>query len=252
MGRLEGKVAFVTAAGGAIAGATARLFAAEGAAVACVDIVEENVEKTATDIKAAGGKAFAIVCDVTDEAAVKAAIDETVSAFGKLNVVFNAAAFTDPLLPLHELDVALWRKTFDVNITGMFIVTKYAIPHMKNAGSGSFINISSIYGARAAKKRPAYCSSKGAVRMLSKSVAIDYAEDNIRANSILPGPIETPRLLVANKNMDDVINRHRPHLPAARLGQPMEIAKTAVFLASDESSFMSGNDCFVDGAYNAI
>jgi NAD(P)-dependent dehydrogenase (short-subunit alcohol dehydrogenase family) len=252
MGRLEGKVAFVTAAGGAIAGATARLFAAEGAAVACVDIVEANVKKTAADIKAAGGKAIDIVCDVTDEDAVKSAIDETVSAFGKLNVVFNAAAFTDPLLPLHELDVALWRKTFDVNITGMFIVTKYAIPHMKNAGSGSFINISSIYGARAAKKRPAYCSSKGAVRMLSKSVAIDYAEDNIRANSILPGPIETPRLLVANKNMDDVINRHRPHLPAARLGQPMEIAKTAVFLASDESSFMSGNDCFVDGAYNAI
>ena len=252
MGRLEGKVAFVTAAGGAIAGATARLFAAEGAAVACVDIVEANVKKTASDIKAAGGKAIDIVCDVTDEDAVKTAIDETVSAFGKLNVVFNAAAFTDPLLPLHELDVALWRKTFDVNITGMFIVTKYAIPHMKNAGSGSFINISSIYGARAAKKRPAYCSSKGAVRMLSKSVAVDYAEDNIRANSILPGPIETPRLLVANKNMDDVINRHRPHLPAARLGQPMEIAKTAVFLASEESSFMSGNDCFVDGAYNAI
>jgi NAD(P)-dependent dehydrogenase (short-subunit alcohol dehydrogenase family) len=252
MGRLEGKVAFVTAAGGAIAGATARLFAAEGAAVACVDIVEENVKQTAADIEAAGGKAIAIVCDVTDEDAVKAAIDETVSAFGKLNVVFNAAAFTDPLLPLHELDVALWRKTFDVNITGMFIVTKYAIPHMKDAGSGSFINISSIYGARAAKKRPAYCSSKGAVRMLSKSVAVDYAEDNIRANSILPGPIETPRLLVANKNMDDVINRHRLHLPAARLGQPEEIAKTAVFLASDESSFMSGNDCFVDGAYNAI
>jgi NAD(P)-dependent dehydrogenase (short-subunit alcohol dehydrogenase family) len=252
MGRLEGKVAFVTAAGGAIAGATARLFATEGAAVACVDIVQENVKKTASDIEAAGGKAIAIVCDVTDEDAVKAAIDETVSAFGKLNVVFNAAAFTDPLLPLHELDVALWRKTFDVNITGMFIVTKYAIPHMKDAGSGSFINISSIYGARAAKKRPAYCSSKGAVRMLSKSVAVDYAEDNIRANSILPGPIETPRLLVANKNMDDVINRHRPHLPAARLGQPEEIAKTAVFLASDESSFMSGNDCFVDGAYNAI
>jgi len=252
MGRLEGKVAFVTAAGGAIAGATARLFAAEGAAVACVDIVEANVKKTSADIKAAGGKAIDIVCDVTDEDAVKSAIDETVSAFGKLNVVFNAAAFTDPLLPLHELDVALWRKTFDVNITGMFIVTKYAIPHMKNAGSGSFVNISSIYGARAAKKRPAYCSSKGAVRMLSKSVAVDYAEDNIRANSILPGPIETPRLLVANKNMDDVINRHRPHLPAARLGQPMEIAKTAVFLASEESSFMSGNDCFVDGAYNAI
>lgn len=252
MGRLEEKVAFVTAAGGAIAGATARQFSAEGAAVACVDIVEENVLKTAADINDAGGKAIAITCDVTDEEAVKAAIDETVATFGKLNVVFNAAAYPDPLLPLHELDLDIWRKTFDVNITGMFIVTKYAIPHMLDAGSGSFINISSIYGARSAKKRPAYCSSKGAVRMLSKSVAVDYAEHNIRANSILPGPIETPRLLVANKNMDDVIERHRPHLPAARLGQPEEIAQTAVFLASDESSYMSGNDCFVDGAYNAL
>ena len=88
--------------------------------------------------------------------------------------------------------------------------------------------------------------------MLSKSIAVDYALDNIRANSILPGPIETPRLLIANSNMQDVIERHRPHLPAARLGQPEEIAKTALFLASDASSFMSGNDCFVDGAYNAI
>ena len=252
MGRLEEKVAFVTAAGGAIAGATARQFSAEGAAVACVDIVEENVLKTAADINDAGGKAIAITCDVTDEEAVKAAIDETVATFGKLNVVFNAAAYPDPLLPLHELDLDIWRKTFDVNITGMFIVTKYAIPHMLDAGSGSFINISSIYGARSAKKRPAYCSSKGAVRMLSKSVAVDYAEHNIRANSILPGPIETPRLLVANKNQDDAIERHRPHLPAARLGQPEEIAQTAVFLASDESSYMSGNDCFVDGAYNAL
>ena len=252
MGRLEGKVAFVTAAGGAIAGATARLFGLEGAAVACVDIVEENVNKTAADIESAGGKAIPMVCDVTDEDAVKDAIDKTVVAFGKLNVCFNAAAYSDPLLPLHELDVDLWRKTFDVNITGMFIVTKFSIPHMKEAGGGSFINVSSIYGARAAKKRPAYCSSKGAVRMLSKSVAVDYAQDNIRANSILPGPIETPRLLVANKNMDEVIARHRPHLPAGRLGQPEEIAKTAIFLASDESSFMSGNDCFVDGAYNAI
>ncbi len=109
MGRLEGKVAFVTAAGGAIAGATARLFGLEGAAVACVDIVEENVNKTAVDIEAAGGKAIPIVCDVTDEHAVKAAIDKTVSTYGKLNVVFNAAAYPDPLLPLHELDVNLWQ-----------------------------------------------------------------------------------------------------------------------------------------------
>ncbi|MEE2956056.1 MAG: SDR family NAD(P)-dependent oxidoreductase [Pseudomonadota bacterium] len=252
MGRLNKKVAFVTASGGAIAGATARLFGLEGAAVACVDIAEENVKKTAEDIENNGGKAISIKCDVTNEEAVQNALKKTVSVFGKLDVVFNAAAYPDPLLPAHELDVEVWRKTFDVNVTGMFIVTKYAIPFMKAAGGGSFINVSSIYGARSARKRPAYCSSKGAVRMLSKSVAVDYALDNIRANSILPGPIETPRLLIANSNMQDVIERHRPHLPAARLGQPEEIAKTALFLASDASSFMSGNDCFVDGAYNAI
>ena len=164
MARLKGKIAFVTAAGGAIAGATARLFGKEGAVVVCVDIAEENVNKTVEDINAAGGIAIPVVCDVTDGAAVEAAIAKTVETFGKLNVVFNAAAFADPLLPLHELDIDLWRKTFDVNITGMFIVTKYAIPRMLDAGGGSFINVSSIYGARAARNRPAYCSSKGAVR----------------------------------------------------------------------------------------
>ena len=252
MGRLEGKVALITAAGGAIAGKTARLFGEEGAAVACVDIAEDTVKQTAADIEAAGGSAIAITCDVTDEAAVKAAIDKTVSAFGSLTTVFNAAAYGDPLLPVDELDVEIWRKTLDVDVTGMFIVAKYAIPHMKKAGGGSFINISSIYGARTAKRRPAYSASKAAVRLLSQSIAVDYAEDNIRANSILPGPIETPRLLMASPNMEAVVERHRPHLPAARLGQPDEIARTALFLASDEASYTSGADHYVDGGYAAI
>ena len=252
MARLDGKVAFVTAAGGAIAGATARLFGTEGAAVACVDIAKENVETTASDIEKAGGNAISLVCDVTDEGGVKLAIKKTIETFGKLNVVFNAAAYSDPLLPAGELDVETWRKTLDVDVTGMFIVSKYAIPHMQAAGGGSFINISSIYGARTARRRPAYSAAKAAVRLLTQSIAVDYAMDKIRANSILPGPIETPRLLVASPNMDAVIERHRPHLPAARLGQPEEIARTALFLASDESSFTSGADHFVDGGYAAI
>ncbi len=252
MGRLDGKIAFITAAGGAIAGETARRFGAEGAAVACVDIAEENVNKTAADIEAAGGRAIALVCDVTDEDAVKAAIDSTVEAFGGLNVVFNAAAYSDPLLPVEELDVEIWRKTLDVDVTGMFIVAKYAIPHMRAAGGGSIINISSTYGARTARRRPAYSAAKAAVRLLSQSIAIDYAADNIRANSILPGPIETPRLLMASPDMEAVIERHRPHLPAARLGQPSEIAATALFLASEEASFTSGADHYVDGGYAAI
>jgi NAD(P)-dependent dehydrogenase (short-subunit alcohol dehydrogenase family) len=252
MGRLEGKIAFITAAGGAIAGETARRFGAEGAAIACVDIAEENVKATAADIEGAGGRAIALVCDVSDENAVKAAIASTVEAFGGLTTVFNAAAYSDPLMPLEELDVAVWRKTLDVGVTGMFIVAKYAIPHMRAAGGGSFINISSIYGARVAKKRPAYSATKAAVRLLTQSIAVDYAADNIRANSILPGPIETPRLLIASPSMDAVIDRHRPHLPAARLGQPAEIAATALFLASDEASYTSGADHYVDGGYTAI
>lgn len=252
MGRLKGKVAFVTAAGGAIAGETARRFAAEGAAVACVDIVEETVNKTAAEIEAAGGSALPLVCDVTDEETVITAIGATVATYGDLHVVFNAAAYADPLLPLDELDVETWRRTLDVDVTGMFIVAKHAIPHMRAAGGGAFVNVSSIYGARVAKRRPAYSAAKAAVRLLTQSIAIDYAADNIRANAILPGPIETPRLLVASPNMDAVVERHRPHLPAARLGQPAEIAATAVFLASDESSFTSGADHYVDGGYSAI
>jgi len=252
MNRLDGKIAFVTAAGGAIAGATARLFGAEGAAVACVDISQATVEQTAEDIRAAGGRAIPLVCDVTDEDAVKDAGARTVDEFGGLTTVFNAAAYSDPLAPALGIDVATWRKTLDVNVTGMFIVIQQALPHMIKAGGGSIINISSIYGARVAKKRPAYSASKAAVRLLTQSIAIDYAEDNIRCNAILPGPIETPRLLMANNSMDAVIDRHRPHLPAARLGQPIEIAYTALFLASDASSYTSGVDHFVDGGYNAI
>lgn len=252
MNRLDGKIAFITAAGGAIAGATARLFGAEGAAIACVDISEETVKQTAEDIRAAGGRAIPLVCDVTDEDAVKDAVAKTVAEFGGVTTVFNAAAYGDPLAPALGIDVATWRKTLDVNVTGMFIVIQQALPHMIEAGGGSIINISSIYGARVAKKRPAYSASKAAVRLLTQSIAIDYAEDNIRCNAILPGPIETPRLLMANNSMDAVIDRHRPHLPAARLGQPIEIARTALFLASDASSYTSGVDHFVDGGYNAI
>jgi NAD(P)-dependent dehydrogenase (short-subunit alcohol dehydrogenase family) len=252
MGRLDGKIAFITAAGGAIAGETARRFAAEGAAVACIDIVEETVNKTAADIEAAGGSALPLLCDVTDEEAVKAAIGATVATYGGLTTVFNAAAYADPLMPLEELDVETWRMTLDVGVTGMFIVAKYAIPHMRAAGGGSFINISSIYGARVAKKRPAYSAAKAAVRLLTQSIAVDYAADNIRANAILPGPIETPRLLVASPSMEAVVDRHRPHLPAARLGQPAEIAATAVFLASDEASYTSGADHYVDGGFAAV
>jgi len=252
MGRLEGKVAFVTAAGGAIAGATARLFGAEGAAVACVDIVLANVEKTAADINEAGGRAIAIVCDVTDDDAVRAAVERTVAEFGKLDVLFNAAAYSEKRHRLADMPLEMWKNVIEVNLTGMFIVARHVIPRMQQAGGGSIINVSSIYGVVGAKERPAYCAAKGGVQMLTKSIAVDYAIDNIRANSIMPGPIETPRLLARNPSIDAVVARHGARLHMGRLGKPEEIARTALFLASDEASFTSGADHFVDAGYTAF
>ncbi len=252
MGRLDGKVAFVTASGGAIAGATARLFGKEGAAVCCVDIVEENVKQTASDINAAGGNAMALKCDVTDDDAVKTAVNKTVTRFGKLNVCFNAAAYSEKRHRLAEMPLEMWKSVIDVNLTGMFIVARHVIPEMQSAGGGSIINVSSIYGVVGAKERPAYCAAKGGVRMLSKSIAVDYAADNIRANSIMPGPIETPRLLARNPSIEAVIERHGPRLHQKRLGKPEEIAQTALFLASEEASFTSGADMVVDAAYTAF
>jgi NAD(P)-dependent dehydrogenase (short-subunit alcohol dehydrogenase family) len=252
MRRLEGKVAFVTAAGGAIAGATARLFGAEGAAVACVDIVQDNVEKTAAYINQAGGRAIALVCDVTDDEAVKEAVEKTVAAFGKLNVLFNAAAYSEKRHRLADMPLDMWKNVIEVNLTGMFIVARHVIPRMQAAGGGAIVNISSIYGVVGAKERPAYCAAKGGVQMLSKSIAVDYAVDNIRANSIMPGPIETPRLLARNPSIEAVVARHGARLHMNRLGKPEEIARTALFLASDEASFTSGADHFVDAGYTAF
>ena len=242
----------MTAAGGAIAGATARLFGSEGAAVACIDTVEENVNKTSNDIEAAGGKAIPFVCDVTDDDAVKSAVSATAAEFGKLDICFNAAAYSEKRHRLAEMPLDMWKSVIDVNLTGMFIVARHVIPRMQEAGGGSIINVSSIYGVVGAKERPAYCAAKGGVRMLSKSIAVDYAADNIRANSIMPGPIETPRLLARNPSIEAVIDRHGPRLHQKRLGKPEEIAKTALFLASDDASFTSGADMVVDAAYTAF
>ena len=252
MGQIDEKVAFITAAGGAIAGATARLFAKEGAAVCCIDILEKNVLETANDINEAGGNAIALVCDVTDDEAVAKAVEKTVKEFGKLDVCFNAAAYSEKRHRLAEMPVEMWKNVIDVNLTGMFIVARNVIPKMQATGGGSIINVSSIYGLVGAKERPAYCAAKGGVRMLSKSIAVDYATDNIRANSIMPGPIETPRLLARNPSIEAVIERHGPRLHQKRLGKPEEIAQTALFLASDDSSFTSGADMVVDAAYTAF
>ena len=252
MAQLSGKVAFVTAAGGAIAGATARRFAAEGAAVYCIDIDDDTVASTAAAIIEDGDRATARHCDVTDEAAVSDALGACVREFGRLDIVFNAAAALEPSATVETMSLATWNEVLEVNLTGMFLVCKYAIPHLRASGGGSIINIASTFGHIAYPERPAYMATKGAVRQLTRSIALDFAADGIRANSISPGAIETRRLLHRTPTMEQVRERMVPLHPIGRLGQPEDIAGAALYLAGDQSSFVTGSDMLVDGGYTAI
>ncbi len=252
MAQLTDKVAFVTAAGGAIAGATARRFAMEGAAVYCVDIDNDNVAQTAATITKDGGRATARHCDVTDESEVQDALAACVAEFGRLDIVFNAAAAQEPNATVETMSLSTWNEVLEVNLTGMFLVCKYAIPHLRKTGSGSIINIASTFGHIAWPERPAYMATKGAVRQLSRSIALDFSGDGIRANSISPGAIETRRLLQRTPTMEQVRERMVPLHPIGRLGQPEDIANAALYLAGDQSSFVTGSDMLVDGGFTAI
>ena len=252
MAQLTDKVAFVTAAGGAIAGATARRFSIEGAAVYCVDIDDDTVAQTVTTITKDGGQATACHCDVTDETEVQNALEACVAEFGRLDIVFNAAAAREPSATVETMSLETWNEVVDVNLTGMFLVCKYAIPHLRDTGGGSIINIASTFGHIAWPERPAYMATKGAVRQLSRSIALDFAGDGIRANSISPGAIETPRLLHRTPTMEQVRERMVPLHPIGRLGQPEDIANAALYLASDQSNFVTGSDMLVDGGFTAI
>lgn len=252
MGQLEGKVAFVTAAGGGIAGAVARRFAAEGAAVYCVDIDEPAVTETVAAIAGGDAVAKARRCDVTDETDVVDSLKDCVESFGGLDIVFNAAAASEPTDTVETMSLEVWNEVVNVNLTGMFLVCKYAIPHLRYGGGGSIINIASTFGHIAWPKRPAYMATKGAVRQLTRSIALDFAGEAIRANSISPGAIETNRLLQRTPTMEQVRERMVPLHPIGRLGQPEDIANAALYLASAESSFVTGSDMLVDGGFTAV
>lgn len=252
MGQLAEKVAFVTASGGGIAGAIARRFATEGAAVFCVDIDSDTVARTVADITEGDGRGKARRCDVTDETEVANALTDCVETFGRLDIVVNAAAASEPKATVETMPLETWKEVIDVNLTGMFVVCKYAIPHLRAAGGGAIINIASTFGHIAWPERPAYMASKGAVRQLTRSIAVDFAGDGIRANSISPGAVETSRLLQRTPTMEEVRARMVPLHPIGRLGQPDDIANAALYLASEQSSFVTGSDMLVDGGFTAV
>ena len=250
---LSNDVAFVTAAGGAIAGAIAARFAEAGAKVCCIDIHEENLRKRVVAINEQfPGQAEGFVCDASDEDAVRSTVEKAKQRFGKISIVLNAAAFSEKVGSVVEMSLSDWNKVIAVNLTSVFLVCKYTAPILREAGGGSIINIGSTFGRVVVPKRPGYTTTKAAVIQLTKSMAIDLAEWNIRVNSISPGAIETARLLDRHPSMEAVREKFVPKHPIGRLGQPEEIANAALFLASRDASFITASDLLVDGGYTAI
>ncbi len=246
--RLLGKVAIVTGAGGGIGECAAELFAANGAKVIVADIDLDQASRVTQSIQDKGGTAYSVKVDVSDEAQVQEMVDAAVGQYGTLNVIFNNAG----IFPADDggaLDTPLetWDRVMQVNLKGVFLGTRCAIPKMLQAGGGSIINVASFVALMgAATAQVAYTASKGGVLAFTREVAVEYARKGIRANSICPGPIETPLLA---ELLSDPARRERRlvHIPIGRFGTAQEIANGALFLASDESSFMTGSQLVIDG-----
>jgi NAD(P)-dependent dehydrogenase (short-subunit alcohol dehydrogenase family) len=250
MGRLQGKVAIVTGAGGGIGSAICRQFAGEGAALVGVDIDPDALERMAVSVRASGGHVSTLSADVAEEATAEIAVARACDEFGRLDVLVSNAVHDLPHAPLTALSAAGWRRTMAVNLDAAFLLSKHAIPVMEAGGRGSIILIASQLGRVARPGRPWYCAAKGALIQLAKAMALDHAGQRIRVNSLSPGPVETDRYVRNFVTLEAARASH--HTLIGRLGTPDEIAAGAVFLASDESGFMTGADLLIDGGYTAV
>jgi NAD(P)-dependent dehydrogenase (short-subunit alcohol dehydrogenase family) len=246
-GRLDGKVALISGAARGMGECEARLFAREGAKVILGDVLDELGHKAARDIAQQGGAATFVHLDVTSESDWRGAVETAEQTYGKLTILVNNAGIVR-MAPLDETSLDAWNEVINVNQTGVFLGMKQAIPAMRRASGGSIINISSVAGLVGLPNIPAYQASKGAVRLLTKNAAVQYAKDNIRVNSIHPGRIETP--MTANLTPE----RRAMVLdltPLGRDGKPEEVAYGVLYLASDESSYVTGAELVIDGGFTA-
>ena len=248
--RLEEKVAFISGGARGMGAVEARLFASEGAAVAIGDTLVEEGRAVAAEISESGGQCLFAPVDVTSEEDWQRAIADTVSAFGRLDILVNNAGVSQWSL-LHETSEEDWDRVMDINTKGVFLGTKHAIPAMKESGGGSIINISSQLGLVGTEQSsPQYQASKGAVRLLTKHTAMQYAPDGIRCNSVHPGPINTA--MTEQRRADpEAYAKMLSRIPIGRYGEPIEIANGVLYLASDESRWVTGSELVLDGGWTA-
>ncbi len=247
--RLENKVALISGGARGMGAVEAKLFAQEGAKVVIGDVLEDEGRRTEAEINESGGECVFVRLDVTNEQSWQAAVGEAVDRFGKLDILVNNAGIyrTHNVLDTSSEE---WDQVMDINAKGVFLGTKAAIPAMRENGSGSIVNISSVAGLIGNFMSSAYTASKGAVRLFTKSTAIQYAGEGIRANSVHPGTIET--LMTAPMLSDDDYRQDRiDRTPLGRLGTPEDVAYGVLFLASDEASFMTGSELVIDGGRTA-
>ena len=258
MGRVQDKVAIVTGGSTGLGKATAELLAAEGAKVVIVDVQDTLGAAAAEEIEASGGSARYLHMDVTAENQVKAVCAEIFQSLGSIDILVNNAGITGAPKPTHEITVEEWDKVMNVDAKGVFLCTKHAVPYMQKSGGGSIVNISSVYGIAGGMDVPPpllYHAAKGAVRVMTKSDAICYAADKIRVNSVHPGWLWTPMLEgVGNDSTEGPEAFHArilSRLPLGHYGEPLDVAYGVLYLASDESKFVTGTELVIDGGYLA-
>jgi NAD(P)-dependent dehydrogenase (short-subunit alcohol dehydrogenase family) len=247
--KLAGKSAIITGGAGGIGSATAKRFAEEGAKVAILDLDKAKAEALATEINQAGGKAMALGLDVSDEAQVISAVQQVIEHFGRIDVLFNNAGIARRTTAV-ETKVEDWDLSFAVNVKSIFLMSKHCIPHMESQGGGSIVNTGSGWGLKGGAKALPYCATKGAVVNMTRAMAIDHGAANIRVNSVNPGDTDTGMLREEAKQIgwsETAFLEDAKDRPLKRMGQPSEIAAAVLFLASDESSFVTGAALVVDG-----
>ena len=248
--RLEGKVALISGGARGMGAAEARLFASEGAKVVLGDLLEAEGQQVEAEIAEAGGEAVFVHLDVTSEADWQNAIDTALERFGGLHILVNNAGIWNGG-NVEAQTVEGWDRVMDINAKGVFLGTKAAIPAMRESGNGSIVNISSVAGIIGSVGATAYNASKGAVRILTKSTAVQYAAEGIRCNSVHPGPIETQMIREVYPD-EETRNSRVGAIPMGRMGEIDDVAKGVLFLASDEASYMTGSELVIDGGATAM